>query len=127
MNREIKFRAWTGKKMLSSDEFDYVSSNGFAAAFEHVPYEEPMAVNSESLMQYTGLKDKDGQEIYEGDILNDRMIAIEHKYIKSKCVVIFNNGAFLANPINKEAKGTQYINGTDVVIGNIHKNPELLK
>ena len=60
--REIKFRTWDGKKMMSE----------LPAYLEpHDVNETISSMNSEGivLMQYTGLKDKNGKEIYEGDIV----------------------------------------------------------
>jgi uncharacterized phage protein (TIGR01671 family) len=85
------------------------------------------------LMQYTGLKDKNGVEIYEGDI-------VEHKYkssngdIKTKIyIIIYHLGCFYC----AEHKGnfsssvgyyTTLVNGNGLeIIGNIYENPELLE
>jgi uncharacterized phage protein (TIGR01671 family) len=57
--REIKFRAWQDNQMVTQP----LSSNYGAARFFGFLYEDA------PIMQYTGLKDKNDKEIYEGDIL----------------------------------------------------------
>ena len=71
------------------------------------------------LMQFTGLKDKNGKEIYEGDIVcADRHSAPNFQ-------VIFHEGAFrLRDHINRIMN--QVTSGFEV-IGNIYENPSLLK
>ena len=76
-------------------------------------------------LEYTGLKDKNGTEIYEGDI-----IKYTHKVVGSIVrEVVYKSGAF---GIEGTVKGTHIIFGNILesereVIGNIYKNPELLK
>lgn len=80
-------------------------------------------------LQYTGLKDKNGKEIYEGDILkffNDVDYIIKPGYAK----VVFEDGSFCCKHYKY---GTEYLANMDVVdmyitvAGNIYENPELLK
>lgn len=71
----------------------------------------------ETVGQFTGLTDKTGKEIYEGDI-------IERLY---KYEVIFERGSFYGRGSNNTRLTAKEISNDMVVIGNIHDNPELLK
>ena len=58
-NNRLKFRSWDGEKMISPD---YIDRNGIAYWKENSVTE-----TSKNVMQFTGLKDKNGKEIYESD------------------------------------------------------------
>lgn len=70
------------------------------------------------LMQYTGLKDMRGKEIYEGDILFE---SFSEEYFK----VVFENGSFRAEDDKDSLDLEDYAHICEVV-GNIYENPELL-
>ena len=122
--REIKFRVWDkeSKEMLSdvslwNDDFtSYLN--------EHIEYLQDKC----ELMQYTGLKDKNGIEIYEGDIVK---IGIDFGYGTQPLVgeVLFDKCSFV---YRHKSQGDLSLFGIDSndwceVIGNIYENPELLE
>ena len=72
MNREIKFRIWDveNKEMLKVQELDFEPTfYGGRIAIRPDQYNDYFDTEDMILMQYTGLHDKNGKEIYEGDIL----------------------------------------------------------
>ncbi len=121
--REIKFRVFEAERMIHiNKESSYTLSFGnekpilsmFSNGGEFV-CEGPV----DNLMQYTGLKDKNGIEIYEGDIVSSDYYLPE---IKSIAAIKFANGRFVADSYEQDA----YIYGNIQVAGNIHENPDLL-
>ena len=119
--RKIKFRAWdkTNKKMIIS--FAHVGGGGRMYTIHHGSVEPEYEV-----MQYTGLKDKNGKEIYEGDIIRHTNDEADHTPYEVPPVSPENWEELLSIGDGEwDEGGNQYSNIE--VIGNIYQNPELLK
>ena len=124
MNK-IKFRAWDvyGKKMyeieelsFNGDEIDGLLKNDDSIG--RVYFNIDCIVDGENeyfiLMQFTGKQDKDGNDIYEGDILKSHAV----RYDENECQFICDNiFSYLEHESWEKYK----------VIGNIYQNPELLE
>lgn len=114
--REIKFRAWdTETKEMN---YDFLSKNWLLVCIQS-PYVE--------LMQYTGLKDKNGKEIYEGDIATWFVNGI------SRTAPVYYDTEQACFWMGKEVNGkggmvlNDWYRGEYEVIGNIYENPHLLE
>lgn len=137
--REIKFR---GKRVNDGEwVYGYLTKNRPSPKNAEPPYELQSAidheekgvmlaslVDPETVGQFTGLADKNGKEIYEGDICSTYL---SRPYL----IVVFRNGAFMYQchddgkdyfdimlPIEVESEVDKYTE----VVGNIHDNPSLL-
>ena len=118
--REIKFRAWDkiNKEMFNVESINFQERRVYRDVVSYRDF------NDIELMQYTGLKDKNEKEIYEGDIFFE---SFGERYYK----VIFENASFRAefggdfdeysfDLIDVVAQGCE-------VVGNIYENSELIK
>src|SRR5699024_174865 len=128
--REIKFRQWNENDVFSSNKMDYnpvlECSTGMATMAVDINW--LMKKHQSNLMQYTGLKDKNGTEIYEGDILLSASYPSDHMlYNPKKGVAEFYDGSFIFNQNNPRtsARLDVFVN-TSIVIGNVFEDGELL-
>lgn len=145
MNREIKFRAWDAHENNmnyqgaigagSSSEVINISFQGEmflqnAFGLDMFGERNPTFGKSEerfSLMQYTGLKDKNGKEIYEGDIIISNHPIYENG-TPSKNKVAFDKGCYrLRNDNQNDIPLSLYDEGQIEIIGNLFENPDILK
>lgn len=145
--REIKFRAWDKKTNqmfqgwnldgsqgdgewsgghFGNLEMQYSSISGFPAeelGRDGWDWREPDEIE---LMQFTGLRDANGVEIYEGDFLSDESLV---KWCEM-CVGFRPAYRYDSEDICHECDGNYSWHDVDTsitVIGNVHENPELLQ
>lgn len=129
MTRPYKYRVWNGREMVSPD---YIDRQGYAHWKE-----DSIQCQSQKIVQFTGVQDKNHIEVYAEDILSDG----EHAYrvysmyggfaIKaphwSKDMSDMGVGDDLIMMPLSDAQTAAYINTGCTIIGNIYANPELLK
>ena len=130
---ELKIRVWNGEQIISLSKAIY---NGLVGVQENRDdgFRLELFFDSVKIMRYIGLEDKNGIEIYEGDIV---LIDIGDSFleIKQQCVVKYDdmNASFCfetnnGNKIYLTRLGNPdfFIKNKVEVIGNIYENPELL-
>ncbi len=120
--REIKFRAWHKKLFIFIPHEEISSQRSKEIWGRRATLNSLLGNDDYEIMQYTGLKDKNGFELYEGDIVSNEA---------AEWVVIFNTGCFCGKRIDG-SDGTQNIHLAlraiqgKKIIGNIYQNQELL-
>ncbi len=117
--REIKFRAWD-KEENNFIYFD--ATDGLKSECD----ETYIRLNVRRIDQYTGLKDKNGKEIYEGDILLVTLQPYGCPQLET-FKVIWNDSTARYNLLDKNDDGWSLDNTNIIeVIGNIYENKELI-
>lgn len=123
MKREIKFRFFRkdpSPKMIYPEGSFFLTHVGAPVVISHYSSGRIEANLADLIpLQYTGLKDKNGKEIYEGDILRTDNVEIEYvEYFPAYASFcrVYQNHVYEIND-----------NGNYEVIGNIYENPELLR
>ncbi len=122
MSREIKFRAWNGWLEKFEKDFE-IRREGDRLTFWIDDNENEECVQLGDIQQFTGLKDKNGVEIYEGDVVRIN----SDSFLDSK--VIFEHGCFKLIEIRLgDSEAFNHFRERQLrIIGNIYENPELLK
>lgn len=110
--RELKFRAWCDSEFLE-DVAPYDNNE----IVEQYDCSEWFTKKVDCIEQYTGLKDTNGKEIYEGDIME--YDACLYRVFWDKCGFTFEH-------IGEHGWTSQDVFSEGKVVGNIHENPELI-
>ena len=132
--REILFR---GKRVDNGEwiQGDIVQFpvHGVVRIVEQEPSYKDAEVDSDTVGQYTGLTDKNGRKIFEGDIIHLKysQVFFGGEYFgEYTAEVSYKEGCFITDGINNGDEIETPLSGFDndelEIIGNIHDNPELL-
>ncbi|MES2733601.1 MAG: YopX family protein [Bacteroidota bacterium] len=129
MSRETKFRVWvSGNGHVTINQMRYERPVALFEWMDDMPY-------GMRLMQFTGLQDKTGKDVYEGDIVQvkinqctpDADFKEVYTLLEEKGQVLMKEGAWQVENDDKEYGGGYLFAYDEVeVIGNIHQHPELL-
>lgn len=128
-NREIKFRAWLPIAIDDDDNYSEFEMTYDLAFQKYAPLNDLLKNLNRPLMQYTGLLDKTGKEIYEGDFLKLNHWKSSDIFDYTKPFIV----KWEFGQINfKQGEHNNFIGSLNgklgmEIIGNIYENPELLK
>lgn len=123
--REISFRLWNTKSIQYTDFF--VDSNGYVKIIDHLgnfktgyDCDPPFGYK---LMQFIGIYDKNGEEVYEGDII--KFNSFDDLKIKTG-IVTFSDGSFRIT-VDDYFHAYRWMDYECEVIGNIYENKDQIK
>ena len=125
MMRDIKFKAWHtesatmvcfNNEKLCNDEYQRLHLANLMAG-----------KHGDVLMQFTGLQDKNGVDIYVGDVVSQKLNCLWDEG-RHNLEVRFNHDQFQTGNVKSYSSLYSAVQSCDAeVIGNIHQNPELIK
>lgn len=133
--RKIKFKAWDNenRKMIQSEnilKICFISSDNIPNmlvytdkkmnSHEELKKEDKKYCKNFELLQYTGYDDKNGVEIYEGDILYD-------EHYERYCEVVYINGAYMVDYKTDYLGEVSEIIKDSVVKGNIYEDEDMIE
>ena len=130
MSREIKFRVWSEDQKTYDYKFPYNSIGDFYVSSRGKVFSDfgntvAPEVRQEAFIveQYTGLKDRNGKEIYEGDIVTMEY-DLDDLEPSDYYVITFSDGCFRISDIHETEVGS-YLSSWQIM-GNIHENLDLI-
>ena len=132
MSKEIKFRIWDKDSgyfiKVSDTNKHYLSLNGDIIIIDEMGFIYEMDKENYIIDRYTGLKDKNGKEIYEGDIIRLKHHIDKRINVVGKVIFLSEQASFgIIDDLGQEYPLFRNTTEQIEIIGNIYENLELLE